>query len=63
MKQHKWFKGIDWQVILSKSIRSPIIPDCKSPGDTSNFEVYQEPSEDEFKDSVIDPFRNLFPDF
>jgi serine/threonine protein kinase len=63
IKEHAWFAGIDWQVVLSKSIMGPIVPECKYPGDTSNFESYPEPTEEEFRDSVIDPFRSLFLGF
>ncbi len=26
MKQHPWFKGIDWKLMLDKKLRAPYIP-------------------------------------
>ncbi|KAI8066645.1 kinase-like domain-containing protein [Gongronella butleri] len=40
VKRHKWFRGVDWLGLLDKTVRAPIIPNCKHPGDTTNFESY-----------------------
>ncbi len=42
MQQHKWFSGIDWNLVLEKKIQAPIVPVCHGPGDARNFEQYQE---------------------
>lgn len=41
-KNHKWFKGIEWEAILNCRTQPPFIPKCRSPGDTGNFERYEE---------------------
>lgn len=41
-KNHKWFKGIEWESILNWRVTPPFVPKYKSPGDTSNFDKYEE---------------------
>lgn len=41
-KNHKWFKGIEWDSILNCRTQSPFIPKYKSPGDTTNFDRYED---------------------
>ncbi|KAI7855462.1 camp-dependent protein kinase 9 [Circinella umbellata] len=64
IKRHKWFRGVDWIGLLDKTVRAPIIPKYRHPGDTGNFEKYPDtittdrnPSDDE------DAYKNLFVDF
>ncbi|KAK4691616.1 hypothetical protein P7C70_g9312, partial [Phenoliferia sp. Uapishka_3] len=40
IKNHRWFEGVDWDLLERKAIRAPIIPQTSTPGDTSNFEKY-----------------------
>ncbi|XP_047987968.1 cAMP-dependent protein kinase catalytic subunit 1-like [Leguminivora glycinivorella] len=41
-KNHAWFKGIEWDSILNCRTPPPFIPKYKTPGDTSNFDRYEE---------------------
>lgn len=41
-KNHAWFKGIEWDSILNCRMPPPFVPKYKTPGDTSNFERYEE---------------------
>ncbi|XP_013133799.1 PREDICTED: cAMP-dependent protein kinase catalytic subunit alpha-like [Papilio polytes] len=41
-KNHKWFRGIDWDAIVNCRYPAPFIPKYKSPGDATNFERYEE---------------------
>ncbi|KAI9325783.1 camp-dependent protein kinase [Zopfochytrium polystomum] len=63
IKKHKWFRGVDWQGLVERSVHAPIVPVCSHPGDTRNFEDYPEPMEDEHGGSGVDPFKHLFRDF
>ncbi|KAI9352488.1 camp-dependent protein kinase [Zopfochytrium polystomum] len=63
IKKHKWFRGVDWQGLLNKTVHAPIVPVCGHPGDTRNFENYPELSEEEIKAGSGDPFKHLFTDF
>ncbi|XP_055929361.1 cAMP-dependent protein kinase catalytic subunit 1-like isoform X2 [Argiope bruennichi] len=42
IKNHKWFATTDWITIFQKKVEAPFIPKCKGPGDTSNFDDYEE---------------------
>ncbi|CAO3594579.1 unnamed protein product [Absidia cylindrospora] len=65
VKRHKWFRGVDWIGLLEKSVRAPIIPPYRHPGDTANFEKYASDLADDnlptFSDQ--DPYKHLFLDF
>ena len=40
IKNHRWFAGLDWTRVISKSIEMPYRPPVKSASDTSNFPRY-----------------------
>ncbi|VVC44770.1 Protein kinase domain,Protein kinase-like domain,Serine/threonine-protein kinase, active [Cinara cedri] len=40
IKQHRWFKQIEWIMLLNKQIEPPFVPNYTSASDTSNFESY-----------------------
>ncbi|XP_066952374.1 cAMP-dependent protein kinase catalytic subunit 1 isoform X11 [Macrobrachium rosenbergii] len=42
IKNHKWFQTTDWIAVYSRKVEAPFIPKCKGPGDTSNFDDYEE---------------------
>lgn len=42
IKNHKWFNSVDWFAVYNKKLEAPFIPKIKSPGDTSNFDDYDE---------------------
>lgn len=42
IKSHKWFASTDWIAVFQKKVEAPFIPRCKGPGDTSNFDDYEE---------------------
>eukprot|EP01017_Pseudomicrothorax_dubius_P046202 TRINITY_DN8106_c0_g1_i3.p1 TRINITY_DN8106_c0_g1~~TRINITY_DN8106_c0_g1_i3.p1 ORF type:complete len:281 (-),score=88.91 TRINITY_DN8106_c0_g1_i3:204-1046(-) len=57
IKNHRWFKEINWKQLLEKKILAPYKPIVKAPNDTSNFSTYPDsttlsaaikPSEDPF---------------
>ncbi|KAG0054059.1 cAMP-dependent protein kinase, partial [Linnemannia elongata] len=62
IKNHKWFRGVDWQGLLDRTVRAPIVPPYNHPGDTSNFEKYPEVVDDEARQTG-DPYRSLFMNF
>ncbi|KAG8521282.1 cAMP-dependent protein kinase catalytic subunit alpha, partial [Galemys pyrenaicus] len=42
IKNHKWFATTDWIAIYQRKVEAPFIPKFKGPGDTSNFDDYEE---------------------
>jgi len=45
VKKHKWFKGLDWDLLLNRSTEAPFVPILKSSDDTSMFDRYPESTE------------------
>jgi len=45
LKKHKWYKGMDWDLLLSRSVQPPYFPPVRGPDDTSLFETYDESTE------------------
>ncbi|KAH8874237.1 cAMP-dependent protein kinase catalytic subunit 1 [Schistosoma japonicum] len=42
IKRHKWFQPTNWVATYRKEFCAPFLPPCKGPGDTSNFDDYEE---------------------
>jgi serine/threonine protein kinase len=42
IKQHPWFAEIEFDKLLAKKIKPPIIPTLYKEGDTGNFDTYEE---------------------
>lgn len=42
IKGHKWFSTTDWIAVYQKKLDAPFLPKCKGPGDSSNFDDYEE---------------------
>ncbi|KAI8800384.1 camp-dependent protein kinase [Cladochytrium replicatum] len=63
IKKHKWFRGVDWSVLIAKEVAAPIQPRVSGPGDTRNFESYPEVMDEDGSAGMGDPFRHLFKDF
>ncbi|XKL61565.1 hypothetical protein PGB90_008622 [Kerria lacca] len=42
VKRHRWFKHIDWQDVVNRRLKPPIIPQITFEGDTRNFDEYAE---------------------
>eukprot|EP00747_Dinoflagellata_sp_TGD_P182254 gnl/TRDRNA2_/TRDRNA2_36435_c0_seq1.p1 gnl/TRDRNA2_/TRDRNA2_36435_c0~~gnl/TRDRNA2_/TRDRNA2_36435_c0_seq1.p1 ORF type:complete len:365 (+),score=88.87 gnl/TRDRNA2_/TRDRNA2_36435_c0_seq1:86-1180(+) len=45
LKKHKWYKGMDWDVLLNRGIPAPFVPSVKGMDDTSMFDRYPESTE------------------
>ncbi|KAJ3101595.1 serine/threonine protein kinase, AGC [Phlyctochytrium planicorne] len=44
IKDHVWFRGLDWKGFEAKEIAAPHVPTVANDGDVSNFDVYTETS-------------------
>lgn len=38
IKNHDWFEGINWRILLKQKVKAPIIPEISFSGNTSNFD-------------------------
>ncbi|KAI9218287.1 kinase-like domain-containing protein [Blastocladiella britannica] len=62
IKQHAWFRGVDWDVVVARRVAAPLVPRTNGAGDTSNFENYPEPEPEAVVDRS-DPYHYLFMSF
>uniref|UniRef100_A0A8C3FWS7 cAMP-dependent protein kinase n=1 Tax=Chrysemys picta bellii TaxID=8478 RepID=A0A8C3FWS7_CHRPI len=60
IKNHKWFATTDWIAIYQRKVEAPFIPKCKGPGDTSNFDDYEE---EEIRVSITEKCAKEFAEF
>uniref|UniRef100_A0A8C9TPS2 cAMP-dependent protein kinase catalytic subunit alpha n=1 Tax=Scleropages formosus TaxID=113540 RepID=A0A8C9TPS2_SCLFO len=60
IKGHKWFATTDWIAIYQRKVEAPFIPKCKGPGDTSNFDDYDE---EEIRVSFTEKCAKEFAEF
>ncbi|XP_023014402.2 cAMP-dependent protein kinase catalytic subunit alpha [Leptinotarsa decemlineata] len=60
IKNHKWFRDIDWLAIYNRQVDPPFKPAVKSPGDTSNFDVFDE---EKLRISEHDLYKDDFAKF
>ncbi|EER11993.1 cAMP-dependent protein kinase catalytic subunit, putative [Perkinsus marinus ATCC 50983] len=45
IKKHKWFKGVEWNRVMSRELPPPYVPKVKGEDDTSMFDKYPESAE------------------
>merc|ERR1711920_193354 len=57
IKQHKWFKDLDWNALLEKRLPAPFKPPVKGETDTSMFDDY--PDSDE-QPPTVNPAQDPF---
>uniref|UniRef100_A0A1A7Y098 Protein kinase, cAMP-dependent, catalytic, beta a n=1 Tax=Iconisemion striatum TaxID=60296 RepID=A0A1A7Y098_9TELE len=60
IKNHKWFSTTDWIAIYERKIEAPFLPKCRGPGDTSNFDDYEE---EDIRVSQTEKCAKEFADF
>ncbi|KAG0210824.1 camp-dependent protein kinase catalytic subunit [Mortierella sp. GBA30] len=47
IRNHGWFEGVDWSMVLRREIAAPFVPDVKWDGDASCFGFYPEEGEED----------------
>ncbi|XP_073986374.1 protein kinase, cAMP-dependent, catalytic subunit 3 [Rhodnius prolixus] len=62
VKRHRWFKSMDWNDVILKKLKPPIVPCVRFEGDTRNFDNYPE-AEWKAAPAVGENEENLFADF
>ncbi|EEQ97201.1 cAMP-dependent protein kinase catalytic subunit, putative [Perkinsus marinus ATCC 50983] len=63
IKQHKWFKSIDWEAAINREIPAPFIPQVRGPDDTSMFDRYPESIENSSPSINDAEYDDAFKDF
>eukprot|EP00908_Phaeocystis_cordata_P026034 Transcript_8509.p2 GENE.Transcript_8509~~Transcript_8509.p2 ORF type:complete len:482 (+),score=294.80 Transcript_8509:1140-2585(+) len=62
VREHAFFKPVDFTELEAKTIRAPFVPKIKSPLDTSNFEHYDDDDDGDWA-RYNDKRNNVFADF
>lgn len=60
IKAHKWFKELNWMDIYNRKVVPSFIPHTKGPGDSSNFDYYDE---ELIKSASVAKYSKEFADF
>lgn len=60
IKNHAWFQGVDWYMLLNQEINAPYIPTLSDIEDVSNFENFESKSRVKSK---INRHSELFKNF
>jgi len=65
IKQHPFFQGIDWDLLLLKKVVPPWVPEVKGEDDTRNIDAQflQERVEDDAAEPVSETIANSFEGF
>ncbi|PSR94040.1 camp-dependent protein kinase catalytic subunit [Coniella lustricola] len=65
VKDHAFFRGVDWEAVYRREYRGPIIPPVRYPGDAQCFDIY--PEEDvghgEYTDELREKYEKYFENF
>lgn len=63
VKQHKWFRSVNWDRTYNREVKPPMIPGFRSEDDTSNFDEYPDSDVDDDRPQLKPKHRELFEDF
>ncbi|KAF3045237.1 serine/threonine protein kinase, AGC [Didymella heteroderae] len=65
VKEHVWFKDIDWDKMYNREVQGPIVPHLRGPADTRNFDDYEDESSnrDPYTKELSDKWDGYFKDF
>jgi len=65
VKEHPFFRGVDWDAVYGRLHKGPIIPPVRFPGDAQCFDIY--PEEDvtraEYTQEMREKYDDCFKDF
>ncbi|KFA48636.1 hypothetical protein S40293_04537 [Stachybotrys chartarum IBT 40293] len=65
VKSHPWFEGVNWDDILNRRRRGPIIPPVRYPGDTQCFDTYPDEADEraQYTEDMAQKYDKYFKDF
>ncbi|KAK5656215.1 hypothetical protein OQA88_4976 [Cercophora sp. LCS_1] len=65
VKAHPFFAGINWDAIIQRRFKGPIIPPVRYPGDAQCFDIYPEEdaTKDEYTAEMAQRYDDYFKDF
>lgn len=65
VKEHPFFRGVNWDDVFNRRHRGPIIPPIRFPGDAQCFDIYPEEdaTRDKYTDDLREKYDRYFQDF
>lgn len=65
VKEHPFFRGVNWDDVLNRRHRGPIIPPIRFPGDAQCFDIYPEEdaTRDKYTEDLVKKYDGYFQDF
>ncbi|KAK4660437.1 cytochrome c oxidase subunit 1 [Podospora pseudocomata] len=65
VKAHPFFKGVDWDAVLARKYKGPILPPVRYPGDAQCFDIYPEEDDrkEEYTGEMAEKYDEYFKDF
>ncbi|KAF2733816.1 Pkinase-domain-containing protein [Polyplosphaeria fusca] len=65
VKNHPWFRNIDWNALYNRKVNGPIVPHLRGPADTRNFDEYEPESEkrEAYTKELSNEWDDYFKDF
>lgn len=65
VREHPFFRGVDWDAVLARRHRGPIVPPVRFPGDAQCFDVYPEEdaTSERYTDDLREKYEGYFKDF
>lgn len=65
VKEHPFFRGVNWDDVYNRRHRGPIVPPIRYPGDAQCFDIYPEEdaTKDVYTDEMMQQYDKYFQDF
>ncbi|CAM1310911.1 PRKX (predicted) [Pycnogonum litorale] len=63
VKSHRWYKTLDWDDVISRHLKPPMLPDVCHDGDSTNFDNYPEININDCGRPASEFQRDMFHDF
>lgn len=65
VKEHPFFRGVNWEDVFNRRHRGPIIPPIRFPGDAQCFDIYPEEdaTRDKYTEDLREKYDGYFQDF
>ena len=62
MKNHKWFRGVDWELVFERKIPAPWVPYLRNELDACWFDKIPDTPRNQ-NDPITEEEQHLFADF
>lgn len=65
VKEHPFFRGVNWDDMYHRRVRGPIIPPIRYPGDAQCFDIYPEDDgkREPYTEDMVQKYDQYFKDF